>query len=156
MTSDLGIEPGPHWWKASALTTVPTLHLFYWLFTPGFRIIVPMAWNNFLSEWFQLFMHHFEPLGWLSNQFQSIEALVCKQQREVEERSWSPKWSTTSSDMADYMETSCFVVPRILNSVQSLLTTHLHIFSFYCLGNAQGFCSLFSRASQTDSNRKWH
>ena len=26
MTPDLGIEPEPHWWKASALTTVPTLH----------------------------------------------------------------------------------------------------------------------------------
>ena len=26
MTSDLGIEPGPHWWEASALTTAPSLH----------------------------------------------------------------------------------------------------------------------------------
>ena len=26
MTLDLGIEPGPHWWKASALTTVPSQH----------------------------------------------------------------------------------------------------------------------------------
>ena len=25
MTSDLVIEPGPHWWKASALTSAPTL-----------------------------------------------------------------------------------------------------------------------------------
>jgi len=25
MTSDPGIEPAPHWWKASALTTAPTL-----------------------------------------------------------------------------------------------------------------------------------
>ena len=25
MRSDPGIEPGPHWWKASALTTAPTL-----------------------------------------------------------------------------------------------------------------------------------
>ena len=25
MTSDMGIEPGPHTWKASALTTAPTL-----------------------------------------------------------------------------------------------------------------------------------
>ena len=25
MTSSPGIEPGPHWWKASALTTVPSL-----------------------------------------------------------------------------------------------------------------------------------
>ena len=24
-TSCLGIDPGPHWWKASALTTAPTL-----------------------------------------------------------------------------------------------------------------------------------
>ena len=24
MTSDPGIYPGPHWWKASALTTAPT------------------------------------------------------------------------------------------------------------------------------------
>ena len=26
MTSGLGIEPGPHWSEASALTTVPSLH----------------------------------------------------------------------------------------------------------------------------------
>ena len=26
MTPNLGIEPGPHWWKASALTTAPSLH----------------------------------------------------------------------------------------------------------------------------------
>ena len=26
MTPDLGIEPGPYWWKASALTTAPSLH----------------------------------------------------------------------------------------------------------------------------------
>ena len=26
MTPDLGIESGPHWWEASALTTVPSLH----------------------------------------------------------------------------------------------------------------------------------
>ena len=26
MTPDLGIEPGPHWWKVSALTTAPSLH----------------------------------------------------------------------------------------------------------------------------------
>ena len=25
MTPSLGIEPGTHWWKASALTTAPTL-----------------------------------------------------------------------------------------------------------------------------------
>ena len=25
MTSSPGIEPGPHWWKASALTAVPSL-----------------------------------------------------------------------------------------------------------------------------------
>ena len=24
MTLDLGIEPGPHWWEASALTTAPS------------------------------------------------------------------------------------------------------------------------------------
>jgi len=23
---DLGIEPGPHWWEVSALTTAPSLH----------------------------------------------------------------------------------------------------------------------------------
>ena len=27
MTSTLGIKPRPHWWEASALITVPTLHL---------------------------------------------------------------------------------------------------------------------------------
>ena len=26
LTPDLGIEPGPHWWEASALTTAPPLH----------------------------------------------------------------------------------------------------------------------------------
>ena len=26
MTPDLRIEPGPHWWEASALTTAPSLH----------------------------------------------------------------------------------------------------------------------------------
>ena len=26
MTPDLTIEPGPHWWEASALTTAPSLH----------------------------------------------------------------------------------------------------------------------------------
>ena len=26
MTPDLGIEPGPHWWEANALTTAPSLH----------------------------------------------------------------------------------------------------------------------------------
>ena len=26
MTLDLGIEPGPHWWKASALNTAPSQH----------------------------------------------------------------------------------------------------------------------------------
>jgi len=26
MTPDLVIEPEPHWWEASALTTVPSLH----------------------------------------------------------------------------------------------------------------------------------
>jgi len=26
MTPDLGIEPEPHWWQASALTTAPSLH----------------------------------------------------------------------------------------------------------------------------------
>ena len=26
LTLDLGIEPGPHWWEASALTTAPSLH----------------------------------------------------------------------------------------------------------------------------------
>ena len=27
MTPSLGIEPGPHWWEASALTTAPSLEL---------------------------------------------------------------------------------------------------------------------------------
>ena len=26
MTPSPGIEPGPHWWEASALTTAPSLH----------------------------------------------------------------------------------------------------------------------------------
>ena len=28
MASDPGIEPGPHWWEASALTTAPSLLLY--------------------------------------------------------------------------------------------------------------------------------
>ena len=35
MTPYLGIEPGPHWWKASALTTAPSLH-------PKLKLIFPM------------------------------------------------------------------------------------------------------------------
>ena len=32
MTPSLGIEPGPHWWEASALTTTPSLFwYFHWL-----------------------------------------------------------------------------------------------------------------------------
>ena len=27
MTPGTGIEPGLHWWKVSALTTAPTLHV---------------------------------------------------------------------------------------------------------------------------------
>ena len=26
MTPGPGVEPGPHWWEASALTTAPSLH----------------------------------------------------------------------------------------------------------------------------------
>jgi len=26
LTPDMGIEPGPHWWEASALTTALSLH----------------------------------------------------------------------------------------------------------------------------------
>ena len=26
MTPDMGIEPGPHWWETSALTTAPSMH----------------------------------------------------------------------------------------------------------------------------------
>ena len=29
LTPDLGIEPGPHWWGANALTTAPSLHPKY-------------------------------------------------------------------------------------------------------------------------------
>ena len=29
MTPSLGIEPGPHWWEASALTTAPSLLFFF-------------------------------------------------------------------------------------------------------------------------------
>ena len=29
MTPDLEIEPGPHWWEASALTNAPSLHTQY-------------------------------------------------------------------------------------------------------------------------------
>ena len=36
MTPSLGIEPGPHWWEASALTTAPSLHPAI----PGAREIV--------------------------------------------------------------------------------------------------------------------
>ena len=39
MTSSPGIEPGPHWWKASALTgTAPSL-------LPIYVFITPFVWN---------------------------------------------------------------------------------------------------------------
>ena len=31
MMLDLGIEPGPHWWEASALTTASSLQLSYFV-----------------------------------------------------------------------------------------------------------------------------
>ena len=34
MTSSPGIERGPHWWKASALTTAPSLLPIYVFITP--------------------------------------------------------------------------------------------------------------------------
>ena len=39
MTSDPGIEPEPHWWKASALTTAPTLlpNFYYLVLKERFR-----------------------------------------------------------------------------------------------------------------------
>ena len=47
MTPDLGIEPGPHWWEASALTTVPSLHpkaLF--LFSLGTIVSLKRNWKQ--------------------------------------------------------------------------------------------------------------
>ena len=39
MTPDLGIEPGPHWWEASALTTAPSLQPFHCLvFTKHYAV----------------------------------------------------------------------------------------------------------------------
>ena len=37
LTPDLGIEPGPHWWEASALTFAPSLH--------------PRLTSLYVSEW---------------------------------------------------------------------------------------------------------
>ena len=37
LTPEQEIEPGPHWWKASALTTAPSLHP-QGVFFNGFRI----------------------------------------------------------------------------------------------------------------------
>ena len=48
MTSSPGIEPGPHWWKASALTTAPSLlppkYDCFWL-TSG------IIWRNASAFW---------------------------------------------------------------------------------------------------------
>ena len=52
MTPSPGIEPGPHWWKASALTTAPSLHpkypqISFWelnsIFMPSLPFV--LVWN---------------------------------------------------------------------------------------------------------------
>ena len=42
MTPDLGIEPEPHWWEASALPTAPSLH-------PNQNVLICKATNKFAS-----------------------------------------------------------------------------------------------------------
>ena len=46
MTPSLGIEPRPHWWEASALTTAPALH-------PNVRILLGTLcwWSSLESPW---------------------------------------------------------------------------------------------------------
>ena len=43
MTPDQGIEPGPHWWEASALTTAPSLHPWILDYNYGW-IPGPISW----------------------------------------------------------------------------------------------------------------
>ena len=48
MTSSPGIEPGPHWWKASALTTAPSLLL------PVFVKSSSTFWNK-ICTWYAFY-----------------------------------------------------------------------------------------------------
>ena len=70
MTSDPGIKPRPHWWKASALTTAPTLHPknfpcrkaweIIWLWTK--HLITHILIWEIGNLWFEL-------LGYLNSSF---------------------------------------------------------------------------------------
>ena len=56
LTPDLGIEPGPHWWEASALTTAPSLCRQGVFFFNGFRIwhSTSLGYRDYLvivSDW---------------------------------------------------------------------------------------------------------
>ena len=44
MTPSPGIEPGPHWWEASALTTAPPL-AHVWLCSPYTGIMFAPVWK---------------------------------------------------------------------------------------------------------------
>ena len=53
MTSSPGIEPGPHWWKASALTTAPSLLPTFFILkniVPSFLVKVSWQYYQLGSE----------------------------------------------------------------------------------------------------------
>ena len=51
MTPDLGIEPGPHWWEASALTTAPFLLSCAILFILRLVQVVHQLSRNIISTY---------------------------------------------------------------------------------------------------------
>ena len=61
MTSNPGIEPGPHWWKASALTTVPSL--------------LPHTWRDLFSEFYGILKVHFQIVSCL-DLFMSMKCMI--------------------------------------------------------------------------------
>ena len=57
MTPRLGIEPGPHWWEASALTTAPSLHLLIMIYRHKQQSIQKLSKLLYLTNTHQLTNH---------------------------------------------------------------------------------------------------
>ena len=59
MTPGLGVEPGPHWWEASALTTAPSLlprgkfPVFLANLNATFTFFFPFFYSYVLEAWDQ-------------------------------------------------------------------------------------------------------
>ena len=58
MTADQEIEPGPHWWKASALTTAPTLlsKVLVPIFYVRIRLLFLSSWGAELKRNYSVFL----------------------------------------------------------------------------------------------------